>query len=67
MAHKIATGLKVPALATVSNIYCDDCVCCTSKINHNPTPFKIVSACRCSPVGVGPDHAGILPHMGSLG
>ena len=26
MAHKIATGLKVPALATVSNIYCDDCV-----------------------------------------
>ena len=24
MAHKIATGLKVPALATVSYIYCDE-------------------------------------------
>ena len=58
MAHKIATGLKVPGLATVSSTFL---VFALSILTMN------ILACRSSPVGFGDDNARFKPHMGGLG
>ena len=60
MAHKIATGLKVPGLATVS-------ITIISPVCLPLTLTMIVTARRSSPVGGWAGNACIESHMGRVG